>query len=775
MQLVFSSFSINNKQPYKLSFLLCILFLFIFSRYAYAEIIPERLKVGVVLAGGGAKGAAHIGVLQALEEMHIPVDYIAGTSMGAYVGGLYASGMSASEIESLIYSVDWSHGYVDRVDRSDRRIRDKEYEDRYQITTDLGAGLGELKAPKGVVQGQTMARILRETSGNLPNFDSFDQLAIPFRAVATDIEHLSPVILDKGNLPQVMMASMSVPGVLPPMLYEGRLLVDGGIVNNMPVDVVKAMGADIVIAVDISTDYKEKGEISSYLSVMDQLTNFMVKNSTEQQAELLEEDDVLLSPDVGAMETIEFDKMPEAYELGYQSARQARALLQSFSVSSAKYQDYLEEKQRRRRQLEYGDDLVIDQISLINKSHYSDELLLNRLNLEHGNTISTEELEQSIENLYALDRFERISYQYNVLDEVNDLEIHVEEKTWGPNYLNFRFSLQDDFETDSQYSLGLSLNFSGLSANGAELRTNWELGSDKLAMLELYSPFLSNQALFTTLGVRYAVRRKSLPFSSPGSMSFDDITVNVIPLRYREWVFEGAVGIQPHLWHELKAGLRYSDGEITGTSAFRLTNEYERKAAFLAYQLDTLDDFSLPTKGNYLFAEYMVSEDRAIDYAFFESPEVNEDRVTQVTVKGISAYSYKRHTLVGNLEYGVVKGSEGRLILEPKELGGFWRLSGIPKDSLLGENLAFGSIIYRYKLIDNDFGLFQSPVYIGGSLEKGGVWGGGDTDISFKEVDLYNAYSIFAGINSPIGPVIFGYGRIEESLNSLYLIVGSSF
>ncbi|MCG6507759.1 patatin-like phospholipase family protein, partial [Vibrio parahaemolyticus] len=157
-----------------------------------------------------------------------------------------------------IYSVDWNTGYRDRVNRSQRRVRDKEYEDRYQLTTDLGVRLDGVHAPRGVVQGQNMLRILRETSGNLMPFNSFDDLVVPYRAVATDIIKLEPVVIDKGYLVDAMMASMSVPGALPPYEIDGRWLVDGGVTNNMPVDVARQMGADIVIAVDISTDYKSQ-------------------------------------------------------------------------------------------------------------------------------------------------------------------------------------------------------------------------------------------------------------------------------------------------------------------------------------------------------------------------------------------------------------------------------------------------------------------------------------------------------------------------------------
>ncbi len=343
-----------------------------------------RPKIALVLAGGGAKGAAHMGVLKALEEMHVPVDIVIGTSMGAYVAGLYATGMSADEIESFIYSVDWNTGYRDRVNRSQRRVRDKEYEDRYQLTTDLGVRLDGVYAPRGVVQGQNMLRILRETSGNLMPFQSFDDLVVPFRAVATDIIKLEPVVLDKGYLVDAMMASMSVPGALPPYEIDGRWLVDGGVTNNMPVDVARQMGADVVIAVDISTDYKSQEAFTNFLTVADQLSNYLVRRSTELQAKTLTEDDVLLRPQVGLMETTEFDKMPDAFVKGYQSAMEQSDHLKRLSLTSADYQHYIDHKETLRRQLKYGDTITVDHVVINNQSHYSDVLLQNRLHLEAG-------------------------------------------------------------------------------------------------------------------------------------------------------------------------------------------------------------------------------------------------------------------------------------------------------------------------------------------------------------------------------------------------------
>ncbi|MEH0760877.1 patatin-like phospholipase family protein [Vibrio sp. 16] len=743
------------------------------SEYQESEHSEPRTKVAVVLAGGGAKGAAHIGVLKALEEMRVPVDFITGTSMGAYVGGLYATGMSADEIESFIDTVDWNTGYRDRVNRSERRVRDKEYEDRYQLTTDLGLRWGEMRAPRGIVQGQGMLKILRETTGNLPPFVSFDDLAIPYRSVATDIIELEPVIIGNGYLVDAMMASMSVPGALPPYEVNGRMLVDGGVTNNMPVDVARELGADVVIAVDISTDYKEEDDFTTFLTVADQLSNYLVRSTTNRQAETLTDEDVFLRPDVGDMETTEFDKMPEAFRKGYQAAMQNRDLIKRYSLSSADYQKYVDDKEDARRNLRYGDEIAVEDIVINNNSHYSKKLLENRLALEPGNTYSTKEIEQSVQDLYALDRFELVSYRYDEVDGNDTLVIDVDEKSWGPNYVNFRFFLEDDFSTDSQYSIGMSTNFTDLNVHGAELRTNLEMGTDKMIEGELYSPFLSGQKTFTTFKLAYTKEKRNAPFTGFEDTSLE-ATENYLPVSYTEWVAEAAIGYQQTLWRELKFGVRYTDGDGELSSLPLLGDvEFKRLGAFANYRIDTLDSFSLPTEGIYLDLNYLISRDKSVGTTELVTDQRVED--TSYEMSGVlkAAHSFSRHTLVANLDIGVVTSKNSSVPIDPREIGGFLHLSGIPRNSLIGQNKAFGSVVYRYRWFDNDFGLFTSPFYIGASAEYGGVWS--DPDLDYNDLPLYTAGSVFAGVDSPVGPIMFGYGRTERNYDSFYLIIGTTF
>ncbi|MGR5064875.1 patatin-like phospholipase family protein [Photobacterium sp. DNB22_13_2] len=733
----------------------------IFSSVAFAQ---ERPKIGVVLGGGGAKGAAHIGVLKALEDLQIPVDYIAGTSMGAYVGGLYATGMSADEIEALLTSVDWERGYQDRVMRGDRRVREKQQEDRYQVTSELGFGFWELKVPRGIVQGQTMGAILRSTSGNLPVFDSFDQLVIPYRAVATDIENLEPVVLDKGDLAEVMQASMSIPGLLPPKELKGKLLVDGGITDNLPIEVVRNMGADIIIAVDISNEFKNRDELNNYFAVMDQLTDFMVRDNADRQIALLSDSDFLIRPNIRGIKTADFARMPLAFESGYVEVMAMADELNHLGRSTW-FQDYVDNKQKRRRQLVPLDEQVVDEIRLENNSSYADDVLLDRLQLEAGKVISSEELDESVRSLYALDRFERVDYRIEQIDDENVILLNVREKSWGPNFIDFRFALEDDFENSTDYSFGMAFNVTGLSRAGAEWRSELEYGSDKRIMTGLYLPFVKDHDWFSLITAEYKTTDYNIPLFGE-EPALEDIDV-FIPATYTDTIFDASFGWQPRLWQEFRIGMRYLSGEteVLGFPDFGV-DKRRSQIGYIRYSLDTLDDFMLPKQGNLLEFELAASDDKSN----FQGQEFDDFSVHfDVNWKG--AVTYGDHTFMGKAEYGRVR-SDFDLRLDPKELGGFLNLSGIPKNSLSGNNKIFTAAIYRYNLTEQDFGLFKSSVFFGGSVEYGGVYN--NSDLSFKDVPLYTAGSLYTGITTPVGPLILAYGRTEQSNHAFYVFFGGA-
>jgi NTE family protein len=583
---------------------------------------------------------------------------------------------------------------------------------------------------------------------------------------------MKPVVLDRGLLVDAMMASMSVPGVLPPYKLGNQLLVDGGVTDNMPVDVAREMGADHIIAVDISTDYKTEQDFTNVWAVADQLSNYLVRQSTQRAAETLTAKDIYLKPDIGDMDTADFDLMEHAYQKGYQAVMAQRSQFAKFALSPAEYRQYQLQKQQHLKAFQHPEQWVFDRVELDNHSHYSDDVLKQLLDISPGQKMTREEIEARIDTLYAQDRFERIQYRIEKRKKQQVLVVSVQEKSWGPNYVNFHFGLEDDFHTQSQYSLGVSVNFTDLDSKGSELRLDMETGSDRKVYAQLYSPLTDDQKLFSTASLSYTKYERNIPQKGFKDTSLS-ATKDYVPVYYQEFSGELALGYQYRLWDEFTLGIRASDGKA-GLSTIESagTADYDRLGFFGRYRLDSLDSYSLPNSGYFLNLDYLLSHDRVASEAGGLTDSYDET-VYEYSLRAIGATSFGRHTLVANAEYSAVKSKQSIAPIVPRAIGGLLHLSGIPRNSLIGENEAFTSLVYRYRWFDNDFGLFTSPVYLGASIEYGGVWS--DKSIHLNNAPLYVAGSVFAGIDSPVGPVMLGYGRTEQDYDSYYLSVGYVF
>ena len=352
----------------------------------------SRPKIGLALSGGGARGSAHIGVLKVLEENNIPIDYIAGTSMGSIVGGLYSIGMSPDEILEGIESIDWDDVFHDFPAREERSFRRKRDDDLYLVKAKPGIDKDGLKLPEGVVQGQKINMALSRFTQPVQNIKNFDNFAIPFRAVASDIVTGDAVVLDSGNLAAAIRASMSVPAAFAPITIDGRQLVDGGIANNLPIDVVRAMGADIVIAVDISTPLLTEDELGSALKITIQLTGILTRRNAEAQIATLTEEDVLLIPDLGDITSADFDRAAEAIPTGVAAAEASLESLRRYSIPADEYEDY-------RAGLKHFDPTspIVDFIRFDNESRFDDSALAYRVyNSKVGEPFSQEAVERDV-------------------------------------------------------------------------------------------------------------------------------------------------------------------------------------------------------------------------------------------------------------------------------------------------------------------------------------------------------------------------------------------
>ncbi|MDE2250763.1 MAG: patatin-like phospholipase family protein, partial [Gammaproteobacteria bacterium] len=281
----------------------------------------RRPRIGLVLSGGGARGMAHAGVLEVLDDLHLRVDAIAGTSMGAVIGGLYASGMSGRDIERLLASVDWQDAFRDRPPRAELGFRRKQEEHDFLVNFPLGVQGRRLLIPAGLVQGEKLTELIRRATLPVATVTNFDELPIPFRAVATDLETGASVVMDSGDLTSALRASMSAPGVFAPVERDGRLLVDGGLTENLPIDVARAMGVDVLIVVDAGFPLQTRDRLNSLTSVSNQALAILVRRDVERQISTLGPGDVLLQPALGQRASYDFNGVAAAVEAGVSAAR----------------------------------------------------------------------------------------------------------------------------------------------------------------------------------------------------------------------------------------------------------------------------------------------------------------------------------------------------------------------------------------------------------------------------------------------------------------------
>lgn len=724
----------------------------------------DRPRIALVLSGGGAKGAAHIGILKVLEEKRIPVDIIVGTSMGSYVAGMYAMGLSAEEVERTTLAIDWNKGYQDKVGRDELSLRKKQQSEKYQLRTDIGINGDSVQFPDGFFQGQSMASLLRHATSNLPAQKSFDDLPIPYRAVATDMETVTPFVLDSGSLAKAMQASMSIPGALKPVEWEGHILADGGTVNNMPVDVAKAMGADVVIAVDISAKLRTRESLKSGLAMIDQLTTYMTQVGTDKQKALLGPKDILLTPEFGGMGIADFALMPEGIKRGEAVANRASAQLDGLSLSPAAYTAYRNQKLSRRAERSGQPAYYIDKVEILNKSRLSDETVRAMLKVRPDKVQTNESLEAGIRRLYALESFDRITYEVEEREGENVLVVDASEKNWGPGYLNFQFGFSDDFESSSNYNVGMSYTLTNVNDWGAEWLTEASLGTAKHLKTDFYTPLEPSQTFYGEASLAYDKTQRRI-FTPEATRTEDG--VSYIDSEYSFTSADLAVGWNRQPWSRLSLGLEGKVGAIDIRNVADAKVDASSWGPYVRFEHDTLDSRYFPYQGVYWDVKSGYSH---VKIEPTGDPTENAEGVNYHLTM-IKPWSWDRHSLNLMLEGGGSTSQE-EYPLFVQDLGGLFRLSGFQHYQLSGRYSLFGGLRYIYRVADNDFGALRAPLYLGGSLEQGGVWDKGE-EINMES--SFTAGSVYVGVESFLGPIFLGYGMAEGGNNMFYLQLGTTF
>ncbi|HUO68749.1 MAG TPA: patatin-like phospholipase family protein, partial [Gammaproteobacteria bacterium] len=409
------------------------------SAYAQspATATPPRPRIGLVLAGGGAKGAAHVGVIRVLDQLHIPIDCVVGTSMGALVGATFASGVSAPDLERAVLAIDWKRTVGGQGRRDRTPIERKLTQLTYSIPLDVGLQNGAVRLPGGLIATQEIEQSLRTLVASARYTHNFDDLPIPFRAVATDMVAGDMVVLDGGDLAEAMRASMAMPGVFSPVTIDGKLLSDGGITRNLPIDIARKLCADVVIAVWMSSPPPTAADLTSSLSLLSRSVDVMISANERAQIASLGPKDIGIEVPMGDIGSGSFERVPEALELGRKAADARRGDLARYSVADDAYQAWL--KKVGRTEL---DKPVLAEVRIVGLRRVNIDYV--RAQLEHvaaGKAVTADDIAADIERIYALGDFERVDYDVTGPPEARVLEITPIEKEWGPNFLRFDLGL----------------------------------------------------------------------------------------------------------------------------------------------------------------------------------------------------------------------------------------------------------------------------------------------------------------------------------------------
>ncbi len=711
--------------------------------WAQARESAKRPRIALVLSGGGARGAAHVGVLKVLEELRIPVDCVVGTSMGSVVGGAYATGATVAEMDTLLSGVGLADVLNDDPPRQEKPIRRKADDLRNYATPEIGVKDGKFRLQSGVVSGIGLETFLR-SAVNVKGFVDFDHLPIPYRAVATDLENGEMVILREGEVAKAMRASLAIPGVIAPANVSGRLLVDGMVVRNLPVDVGRKLCGDVVIAVNVGTPLMKRGELTSLIAVAQQMLSILTEQNVKESLGELTDNDVLINVDLEGFTVSDFDRMPAIAAAGEKSARKFADKLARLSVPE---KDYLAV---RSRQIvpPASDSAPIDEIRVSGLERVNPETVLGAMDTKVGNAPDAEKLSRDMQRIYGSGDFEHVDYRLIEEKGKRVLTVDALEKAWGPNYLRFGLTLSTDFSSNSSFfNLLGSYRATWLNSLGAEWRADLQVGRTNRFYTEFYQPLHPEGYFF--VAPSFTVERTPI-----------DLFVGQTRVAQVENdTFYGAldVGSQFTRYGEVRVGVlagRLQSQVATGPTQVA-PQSVQQGAIKLRLKVDQLDSLDFPRNGFGLTATVFDSE-----------PGLGaDDSYTKWDVDFLGAYSLGPHAL----SLGLKGGGALRSTLPSYDqfsLGGFLQLSGLKTFQLYGAELAFGRLVYTYQL---ERGALFQGTYVGGSLEYGRVR---NPLVTSNPSGWQTGGSLFIAVDTPIGPMYLAYGMATGGNHSAYFFLG---
>jgi NTE family protein len=727
----------------RVSLLLCTAVALISTLTAQQEPAQHpRPKIGLVLEGGGALGLAHVGVIQWLEENHVPVDYVAGTSIGGLIGGLYASGKSPEELKQLVTGVDWDEVLRDEVQYQDLSFRRKEDHRDYPNSLEFGLKNG-VRFPSGFNAGYRVGLILNRELLPYSNLKNFDQLPIPFRCVAVDMVARREHVFKDGSLTQALRSTMSIPAIFSPVRESDQVYVDGGLLNNLPVDVARQMGADLVLAVHLQTRSLDAKEPLSSFGVMAEAVSVVV---AANELRSMERADVVITVDSHHYTSGDYDRVKKLIELGYQAAAQKSAILKNIALDDNAWQQYVAARDARKPAA-----VPVPQFVTVTGTEPTLARNIRRTltNDVVGKPVDADKIERELTYVIGTGRFASLDYQMTSRNDVPGLLVHATEKEYAPPLLNPLLVI-DGFQTNNvRFALGARITTFG-AADESEMRTDAIIGSEYGLTSEYYRPFGRTRRWFVA------------PRGQADSSPLDLWNRRVQLAGYRVRKVSGALDFGVTLTRNSQLRVGYETGRIS-LSHVSGTTDLQSSAdrlgvSSLRYRYDRLDDPIIPRSGGAIDLGVNYFDSYLNGNRHFASSEI-----TLRAFKPVSDPATVFLTGSGGTDF-----NHRQQGLPSFNLGSPLRLAAYGRNEILTDQYFLFRAGYLHRLVDES-PILARKIYAIGFYEAGKAYGVANE----SRVPMDGAAGFL--LETAFGPVLIGGSYGDTGHRKIFFQLGRVF
>ena len=700
-----------------------------------------RPRIGLALSGGGALGMAHIGVLQWLEEHRIPVDRIAGTSMGGIVGAIYATGLSPTEMHDFVAKLDWDDAFLTGPTYGQAAYRRKQDRRAYQVSAELGLKHG-LSAPNGINPAQGIGLLLDRIAFPYSTISSFDDLPIPFRCVATDMQDGTEVILKDGSLAQALRATMAIPGVFTPVERDGRMLADGGLVDNLPAGVVRQMDAEKVIAIDLGTPLGGPEQLQTLGGVLARAVDVMILQNERHSMALA---DVVITLEPGKYSISDYSAAEQIIRIGYDGAAKQAAQLLPYAVSQDEWQQYLAQRAGRKRTSPQS--VAVMQVTGV--SGGEQQRLGSRLQKIIGRPLDLAALDIRLDRVAGEGQFDRLGYEGFVQNGVPGLRIVAHEKTYGPPFVNLAVDVHGSGVAAFDFSAGVRITFMDVKNHGGEWRNDLLLGSRNLAATEYYQPIATTHFFVAPYAFASKVARNAFNGLTRVAVFGDQRAGGGVDLGYNF-----------NRLSELRVGYEIFGGKLAPLigsaglpSVSGSTGEFRAR-----YVYDGEDSPAVPSRGTRIVANLS---------RVLQSPGLAHP-MSQLEIETSTFVPTTRKT---SLFFTASGGTSFRNNAGPFQvfaLGGPFRLGAYLPQEFLGNHYGYASVGFRREL-------YRLPQLAGKKVYWGGWYEAGSAFNHPSPVVVRGTFNVGVIAETIVGPVALagsvsptGQSRVNFSIGRLF-------